>query len=407
MNFAFAHEALSPPASAVPPRLSRVDVLQRVEDADSAWRALEQHGSIGSPYQRRDWVALWQRHVAPAGSTTPLIVIGYDEHNVPLFLWPLASRRIGLLNVATFIGGKHATLNFPAWRVDYAQRLSAGELNQILERISRSHPGLDLLLLLNQPAEWNGLTNPFSLLPHQHAAEDNFRLTLSCDPDPVAANIGQGMRRRLRKKENQLAKLPGYRYRRASLPSDPDRLLDAFFVQKAAHLAEQGRSNVFANPSIQAFVRAACRQGLETGRPLIELHALETDNEMLALFAGIHDGRRFTLAFNSMTRGPQARHSPGLVLLQHIIADCARRGFKAFDIGPGDARYKTYFCKEREPVIDSVLPLSVRGHIATPIIRAMLGAKSRIKRTPQLWNALLGAKRRLRGQRDTGEAENS
>jgi CelD/BcsL family acetyltransferase involved in cellulose biosynthesis len=407
MNFAFAHEARALSASAVRPRLARVDVVDRLEDADHAWRTLERHGAISSPYQRREWVGLWHRHVIPTAAAAPLIAIGYDEHGAPLFLWPLASRRIGFLTAATFIGGKHATLNLPVWRVDYAQGLSADELNQILDRVAGKVPGIDLLLLLNQPAEWNGLRNPFVLLPHRRAADDNFRLTLSAGPDPIAANISQGTRRRLRKKENQLAKLPGYRYARAATTADVERFLGAFFAQKAAHLAELGRSNAFARPDIQAFVRAACHHGLDEGSPLIELHALEADGEVLALFAGIHDDQRFTLTFNSLTRGPQARHSPGLILLQHIIADCARRGFKAFDVGPGDARYKTNFCKEREPVIDSVLPMSVRGRIVAPVIRAALGAKSRIKRTPPLWNALLGAKRVLRGQRSADDAENS
>jgi CelD/BcsL family acetyltransferase involved in cellulose biosynthesis len=254
-------------------------------------------------------------------------------------------------------------------------------------------PELDLLLLLNQPAAWNGLDNPIALLPHQRAADDTYRLTLTAAPDPAAVNISQNTRRRLRKKENQLARLPGYRYRRASTPDEVERFLSEFFVQKAAQLGAMGLDNAFAKPGIQAFVRAACRRGLDHDQPLIELHALETEDEVLALFAGLHDSQRFTLAFNSLTRGPHARHSPGLVLLQHLIVDCARRGFEAFDIGPGDARYKTYFCKECEAIIDSVLPLSARGRVAAPIIRAALAAKSRMKRSQFAWNAL----RRLKG----------
>lgn len=402
MNFAFRHEARSISPSTPSPSFARVDVLRCLDDAVDAWRGLEQVGAVSSPYQRRDWVELWHRHITTLGA--PVIVVGYDDHAVPLFLWPLAIRRIGPLSAGMFMGGKHATLNFPAWRVDYAQSLAADDLKQILDRIANAAPELDLLLLLNQPATWSKLGNPFALLPHQRSADDTYRLTLTAAPDPAAVNISQGTRRRLRKKENQLARLAGYRYHRASSAAEVERFLGAFFVQKAAQLADLGVDNAFAKPGIQAFVRAACHRGLEAGHPLIELHALEAEGEVLALFAGLHDEQRFTLAFNSLTRGPHARHSPGLVLLQHLIVDCARRGFEAFDIGPGDARYKTYFCKEFEALIDSVLPLSGRGRMAAPFIRATLTAKSRMKRSQFAWNALRRLKRGLHGQQQSEDA---
>ena len=60
--------------------------------------------------------------------------------------------------------------------------------------------------------------------------------------------------------------------------------------------------------------------------------------------------QRFTSMFNSHTASDNARQNPGLILLQHLISDCARRGFSTFDIGPGEARYKTFFCKDLERI---------------------------------------------------------
>ncbi len=397
MNFAFRYETgVSSPASAS--RLERVDVLRRLEDAERVWRALEEDGIVQSPYQRREWVTLWHSHVTSACQGSPLIVIGYGRHDEALFLWPLVLTALGPLTAATFMGGKHATLNLPSWRPDYADRMDPGELNQILDRIVQEAPEVDVLMLLNQPVVWNDMRNPLALLRHQRATENHYRLTLKSGPAPAETNISHGTRRRLRKKENHLARLPGYRYLRASTEAEVDRCLSAFFVQKSAHLAEVGFSNVFDKPGIKSFIGAACREGLSAGRPVIELHALMADGELLALFAGVNDGKRFTLAFNSMTRGPHARFSPGLVLLQHVITDCARRGFSAFDIGPGDVRYKTYFCKEYEPIVDSVLPLSSRGKLAAPLLLLALRVKGYVKRSPVLWPLVLDLKRRLHGR---------
>ncbi|MBZ0139147.1 MAG: GNAT family N-acetyltransferase, partial [Pseudorhodoplanes sp.] len=143
-------------------------------------------------------------------------------------------------------------------------------------------------------------------------------------------------------------------------------------------------------------VRAACRDGLAEGNALVELHVLEGDGEMLALFSGIHDGRRFTSNFNSHTLTDHARFSPGLILMQHMIVNAADRGFQSFDVGPGAARYKSFFCKELEPLFDSVLPLSRRGRLVAWPLRLLLAAKSEIKRNPALWAVASRVRRWLR-----------
>ena len=155
--------------------------------------------------------------------------------------------------------------------------------------------------------------------------------------------------------------------------------------RRPSKFAALGLHNVFADPGVEDFIRAACHEGLEAGKPVIELHALEGDGEMLALFSGIHDNQRFTSMFNSHTGSDNARHSPGLILLQHLVADCADRGFSSFDIGPGEARYKSSFCKDLEPIFDSVLPLSARAHAAAIPLRLMFRLKSAIKHSPALW----------------------
>ena len=81
----------------------------------------------------------------------------------------------------------------------------------------------------------------------------------------------------------------------------------------------QGLTNVFAEPGVAEFVRQASHIKLPDGRPLIELHALEGDGEVLALYGAVVDAYRFSAMFNTYTLSEHARHSPGLILLQHMI----------------------------------------------------------------------------------------
>lgn len=393
MNVIFSNKIGRSAAAGPGHRLALVEVFDDLAAAEPVWRRLVLDGALYTPYQNFDLAALWQRHVGAPAGIKPFIVAGFDAEGQALFLLPLCRQHSGPITVAQFFGGKHSTINFGIWRRDYAASVTAGETQRMLEGIGS---GVDVLMLLNQPYIWDGCKNPFMLLPHQQAAEDNFRLTLGAPGDEIVKRqISASMRGRLRNKERKLNVLAGYRHFRVTDAADVTRYLDAFFTQKAARLAAQGLRNVFAEPGIEAFFRAGCHLGLAGGKPLIELYVLEGGDEMLALYSGIHDGRRFTSMFNSYTLSEQARWSPGLILLQHMVADCAERGFESFDVGAGEARYKTFFCKELEPLFDSILPLTPRGRFAAAALRPAYAAKAALKRSPMLWGAVQTLRRRF------------
>ena len=393
--------ALPPAQNTVERIRTSVSVHRDIAAIETVWRQLAASQSIASPYQSFDWVSLWHRYVSGPLGQEPMIVVGRDASGVPAFIWPLVIKALGPLRIATFFGGKHATLNMAHWRTDVAETFSAADMRETLSDIARQRPNVDLMFLHSQPASWNGTRNPFMALPHQRADKDN--LVLHFGPGASAeASLAQSVRRRLRKKERKLAELPGYRYLTAASTDDVERMLDRFFQQKAAKLRSLGIANVFAQPGIEDFIRAACRHGLPSGQPLIELHALEVDGDMPALFSGIHDGQRFSLMFNSHTESDASRFSPGLILLKHIIDECARRGFGSFDIGPGEAHYKSHFCKDIELIYDSVLPLSARGALAAPALRAALSTRSMIKRNPLLWRIAHRVRSRFTGRRQSG-----
>ena len=396
------------PARSSPSVQAGVDVtVHRDLDAvEPLWRALTAQDSVASPYQGYEWIRLWHKHVSGPLGDEPVIIVGSDRSGAPLFIWPLVVRRTGALRAARFFGGKHATLNMPLWRRDAADTFSAGEMRDVLTQVARQRPDLDVLVLHNQPTFWDGARNPFMALPHQRSNEDNFVLNISTNgPAVIQQQLSSTFRSRLRNKERKLAKLKGYRYLRAATPGDVDRQLAFFFEQKEAKLHALGIENVFAQAGVESFIRAACHTGLDRGQPVIELYALECDGDMLALFSGIHDEKRFTSMFNSHTASDNSRFSPGLILLQHLIVDCATRGFRSFDIGPGEARYKTFFCKDIEPIYDSVLPLSLRGQIAAPMLRTVRRAKSFIKRNPNLWRVAHNVRAKLGASKNRTAAE--
>jgi CelD/BcsL family acetyltransferase involved in cellulose biosynthesis len=289
------------------------------------------------------------------------------------------------MRVASFLGGKHANFNFGPWRRDAG--IGAAEVASALAQLHALAPDVDVLALTNQPESWEQVRNPLLALSHQESPSEGYRLSLAGGGTAVLARAySSNTRARLRNKERKLQAIPGYRYARAESRADVERYLAAFLAQKAERLATQGIGNVFASPGVPEFLREACLSGLEAGTPLIELHVLDSDTGVLALFGGVSDGRRFSAMINSIALGEHTKYSPGLILLNYLVADCADRGLVTFDLGVGEAEYKALLCDEIEPLFDSFVPLSPRGRLLAPALALKARAKRAIKRSSALWS---------------------
>ena len=53
----------SRPTPVVDGRIARVEVIEDMAAAEPYWRALEAGHSLGTPYQRFDFLNLWQHHI--------------------------------------------------------------------------------------------------------------------------------------------------------------------------------------------------------------------------------------------------------------------------------------------------------------------------------------------------------
>ena len=251
-------------------------------------------------------------------------------------------------------------------------------------------------MLYSQPYLWSTRHNPSALPPQHRSTEDNFVLRPAARRRSRRTQLSSSTRSRLRNKEHKLEKLKDYRYLRAKSADEVDRLLSSFFAQKAEKLTALASTMPLRSPASKSSSGPPATRGCEAGEPIIELHALECDGDMLALFSGVHDNQRFTSMFNSHTGCDNARHT-GTDTVAAPGCRCADRGFSTFDIGPGEARYKTLFCKELEPIFDSALALSARAHAAAIPLRLTFKMKSAVKHNAALWAVASFVRRILNG----------
>ena len=379
------------PASTEISRIAGVDILGDLAKAEAIWRGLEDIKQFSTPYQRFDFLSAWQRQVGAREGHRPFIVIAYDAKRRPLLLLPLTLSHEHGVRTASFMGGKHVTFNMALWDREFAAGASTADLEALVSAI-RARSEADVLALGQQPLNWRGAPNPMALLPHQASAND-CPLMKIVPEEPPTVRISSSFRRRLKGKERKLQALPGYRSHVATSDADVKRLLDWFFLIKPQRMAEQKLPNVFADPGVEEFVRDACMAELADGGRAIDIHALECDDEVIAIFAGVNDGHRFSMMFNTYTLSANSKYSPGLILMRDIVDHYAERGYRALDLGIGSDDYKRLFCKDDEPIFDSFIPLSLRGKLAAAAMSGVNRAKHLVKHKP----ALFELAQRLRG----------
>ncbi|MGA2056554.1 MAG: GNAT family N-acetyltransferase [Bradyrhizobium sp.] len=362
--------------------IAAVDIFTDLGQAETVWRSLELQHHLSTPYQRYDFLRPWQQMVGALEGLRPLVVIAYDRDRVPLLLFPLVLRQSWGVRIAHFMGGKHATFNMALWNRDFATVASRADLEIVFAAI-HEREGVDVLAFHQQPLTWQDLPNPMALLPHQPSVND-CPMILMMPGAPDTTRISLSLRRRLKTKERKLKALPGYRYHVAAVDADIQRLLDAFFRIKPLRMAEQKLPNVFAEQGVEDFIRDTCMTPLPGGGRVIEIHALENDAEVIAVFAGVADSTRFSMMFNTYTVSASSRFSPGLVLIRHIIDYYAERDYRALDLGVGSDGYKKLFCKTNEPIFDCFVSLSPRGSAVATAMSAAARTKRLVKSSPVL-----------------------
>lgn len=361
-----------------------VAVTRSLAEVEPIWRSIEADPTWAStPFQAFDWVAAFCRDAGHGRE--PALVTLSDENGRPGALLPLAVENRFGLRIARFIGGKHASFHAGLFDRTFAAKLTASELLAALRRAAASASGgIDVFHLSSQPERIDGIDNPFALLPHRGAPSSAHALALEADGEALFARIQSGpTRKKLRKKEKALAEMGVLGFHEPKDETETAAWTSLFIRLKGERLAERGIANPFAEPGMDAFIRRTVT-GDQTIRPSIRFFALTLDDQPIALFAGTAARGRFSGMFNVIAPGPAMRESPGEVLLGRVIRKLCAEGFRVFDLGVGEARYKESLCDSVEPLFDQTIAVTLRGQAAGVVLDLFGETKRRVKQSEQL-----------------------
>lgn len=347
----------------------------------------------------------WYETVSSREGCEAAIIVGRSSKGRLLFIWPMEVVPCHGLKALQWIGQEMANYNLGLYDRDFARSATRDDITRMLNMAAAMAGDISLARLRNQPAEWEGMPNPFAKLTHQDAPNRGYAVLLDQDFETMYRNrFGGRARNSLRRKERKLSELGEVRYGWAESDEERREVLDAFFSQKAGWFSAQGIQDPFTEPGRREFFEALT-SAEEGTRGRLELGYLKSGDEIAATFIGSAIDGRFHMLLSSITSGEPSRWSPGILLMREQIGDISKRGYLRYDLGCGQAQHKSEWCDEEIPLFDSYIALDELGYALTIPMAIKSHAKRSIKNSPALWSVVQYLRRnRARGLHETKTA---
>jgi CelD/BcsL family acetyltransferase involved in cellulose biosynthesis len=378
----------------VPGRIfAKVEVHRALDAVEADWAELEQQASA-SIYQTRAFVMPWLEALGAEHKITPLFITAKDSFGRTIALLCLGVRSYGWFRVASFLGGRESNFNFGLFRP--GAYFSPADLRALLRDAAKAagKDAPDVFVLKNQPYEWKGTQNPFAFLPHQPSPSAAYATELDGDAAAfLKSKLSKDTQKKLRKKEARLAEIGSVELITGDDPETARRILDAFFAEKIRRFDEKAIASDFAAPSMRSFFERLHRQEHTPANCWLELYGLSVGDRIIATYIGAAHKGHFSAMVNSFDSDPEiAKSSPGDLLLMKLMAAQCTDSRTSFDLGIGEARYKTTYCDIKVPLFDVLVPLGAIGYAIAA--RQLVGSrlKTEIKKRPQIFAALRQAK---------------
>ncbi|MCD7059038.1 GNAT family N-acetyltransferase [Pelagibacterium xiamenense] len=361
-----------------------VAVFDTLEAVEPIWRELETRAVL-TPYQTFDWINAYQ--ATGFSPEARIRVIVWTDNGRPVALLPLAiGSRFGV-RVGQVIGMEISNGDSLVFDPAYAEKMTPRAIRAALKVLGKTGAGVDIVnfhcLFAHEPDQ----PNPLLAFPHAPAPDHfywcAFEEAEGSYIDKVLPHKRRtNIRRSMRRLQEGFGEL---QLRHATSEEEIAALHDVFVAQRGKRFKQMGVENIFARPQFATLFKTAARTGIERGTPVLRYHALYAGETVVATSIGVYSGKHYSQYINSTTDGQAAKYTLMGVTLSLLVDELRAEGITTFDMGLGDFEYKTEWTS-RYTVYDSVVPVSLCGQMAAPMLRAARQAKRTIKQTPALWN---------------------
>ena len=313
----------------------RATVVSKLADVGvwpQAWNTLAAASPTNSVFQTHEWMCAWWT--------------AYQHEYDPLFV--VVQGAEGIVGFAPMVrrNGERVIRFLGEGRADYCDFLLTGEPRSIIALMFDALAqciSWDVIDLTNLPAE-SATVEALRDVCRQHGyrmliADHYVCPTLLVDGHEESARriINKpSVRRRL----NYFTRAGQLVTRDLTSAADVEPYLDAFFAQHIDRWKGSGSPSLFLDSKNQAFYRELTTRLSNTGWLLFSV--AELDGEPIAFHYGF-DYNGSVVWYKPTFNRSVAAHSPGIVMVRHLISYALDRGRKELDFTIGDEAFKQRF----------------------------------------------------------------
>lgn len=361
-------------------------VVENINDIEDDWRRIEPELHV-SIHQSFAWCRAWIDNK----NVKPLFIVGYLEGRIEFILPLEISSHFGV-KTARLIGHNHSNLNFALCSSLFLATCDKNFVQQLQADIKKLGTTIDVLILDRMRLQLKTAPNPFAAILNTKNQNASFQLPLLDSFDETLSQINRKRKRKkFRGTERKLNEAGGFTHTIANSTIENERIISAFFEQKAIRLKNQGLPNVFADAQLQAFFDEVCALPNEEMGSM-ELHAIvmngkQHGGKVLAIAAVTSKRDHAICQFSSFDEelSRELDCSPGEFLFFLAIENFNDRGFRVFDFGIGDQTYKRSWCTQRSEHFDGTIAFNMFGELYARMVRLKTDLKRKIKSSERLY----------------------
>ncbi len=315
-----------------------------LEQISGAWDELAVR--TGEPLAAPGWMLPWWRHAAPEGAAARVVTVSDGDRLIavaPLFCERPGRRRARYEVMSAKLAPPASLLVDP--QIDE-------EAIRALARAVRGLTPKPLALRLWDRFGPTGLAGRLASADggrgswmHVGSPTPHPRIVLdSLDHEQWLGKMSSKFRQESRRRNRRLEDAGGRFFLAGA--EDMDRLIDAFVELHGSRWEDRGGSDALV-PGLKAMLAEVAAGLLANDR--LRLYAIEIEERPIAINVLLAAGEG-VCGWNSGFDAEWGRYSPSMQLTLFAIADCAGKGARRIDLGPGRMDYKARLADEEEEI---------------------------------------------------------
>jgi CelD/BcsL family acetyltransferase involved in cellulose biosynthesis len=316
-------------------------------------------------FQSREFLEVWMATIGRSRHARCVLAVITDQDRRPILYLPLSVETKFNTRILRFMDAGVADLNAPI--LVAGQNLTRSEFSAVWDEILSRLPGIDVIDLQKMPRNVGVAPNPLSYLDCLPYKSSGHVVDLA-NWHELAAKRGSivRMRSKLRRHRRKLTAIEPTAF--LANPSGPQwhRVMDRLTeLKRRQYLRTSG--DFFSAPGVLDFYQEIAAPE-RLGR-ISHLSALTCGDRIVAAHLGfVGPGRFYYIlpAFDTEYRS----FAVGLMLLGHLIEQCADDGYAIFDLGEGDYAYKETWQTHRVPLLSYERGLTAAGVVYGRLRRA-------------------------------------